>query len=520
MIADALANVPSGVKMHRCLSVDEILRIIACELVGSGLKATAVSLAHCCRSFQGPVLDTLWKTQYRLIPLLKCLPQGVWQEEGEVFTFQRIPTTAEWAGFREYSQRMRGLRLDSSEDPLTPEIFLALQLRTANEPFLPMLEAFECQQAEEEFIPFIPLVLSPRTRSIRISFADDTPSLAVASTISRFPMLCPQLERVIIESLERDSVLTNAVSEMLLACNQDSLQVFEVDSPLTEEAREVVYRLPTMSNLWAVIQGRTLLPPVMLPNLNSIDVEYDGELDWLQAFRGATLEKLESTTFTCKSEQIGDFLGAFASVALTTSAQNSLSAFKFYTSHSWNPKYTTLLPFKQLTELEIEFSCDDGCSSRVDDDVITLLAQAMPKLVSLKLGGEPCREPNDVTVYALITLASRCLHLSELRIHFSGDSLVDMATDAEGVSLTNDEPVVRREDCGLTHLEVGRIHIPPRSAVGVAHSLLQIFPRILKVKYDTPEWKGVARTIEDFRRIGIFVGRAARVGTGGLSGGA
>lgn len=65
--------------MHACLNVDEIIRLIACELVASEAKATAVSLASCCRSFEGPILDALWGTQDQLRPLLKCLPGDIWK---------------------------------------------------------------------------------------------------------------------------------------------------------------------------------------------------------------------------------------------------------------------------------------------------------------------------------------------------------------------------------------------------------------------------------------------------------
>ena len=52
--------------MHACLNVpDEILRLIACELVASEGQATAVPLACCSQSFEGPVLDALWETQDR-----------------------------------------------------------------------------------------------------------------------------------------------------------------------------------------------------------------------------------------------------------------------------------------------------------------------------------------------------------------------------------------------------------------------------------------------------------------------
>ena len=43
--------------MHACLNVDEIVRLIAYELVASGGYATAVALARCCKSFEDPVLD-------------------------------------------------------------------------------------------------------------------------------------------------------------------------------------------------------------------------------------------------------------------------------------------------------------------------------------------------------------------------------------------------------------------------------------------------------------------------------
>ena len=71
--------------MHPCLNVDEILRLLACELVASEAKATAAALACCCKSFGEPVLDALWEKQERLTPLLKCIPQEVWVEEDGEF---------------------------------------------------------------------------------------------------------------------------------------------------------------------------------------------------------------------------------------------------------------------------------------------------------------------------------------------------------------------------------------------------------------------------------------------------
>jgi len=68
--------------MHPCLNVDEIVRLIAHELVASEAKDSAAALARCRKAFEDPVLDTLWETQSQLSPLLTSLPGDVWNQPG------------------------------------------------------------------------------------------------------------------------------------------------------------------------------------------------------------------------------------------------------------------------------------------------------------------------------------------------------------------------------------------------------------------------------------------------------
>ena len=68
--------------MHPCLCIDEILRLIARELVTSEWGATAVALACCCKSFEDPALDALWETQREMTQLLKTLPGKLWKSDG------------------------------------------------------------------------------------------------------------------------------------------------------------------------------------------------------------------------------------------------------------------------------------------------------------------------------------------------------------------------------------------------------------------------------------------------------
>ena len=406
---------------------------------------------------------------------------------------------------------MRNLTVDTSEDPVTSGVLFVLQLRAANEPLLPRLDIFTCQSATEAFIPFIPSFLSRKTTRIRIEFAESPPTVMIASMITRLSILCPDLEGITLDCLPRDPVITEAVSELLLSCDGEYLQLFCVDSPLTDAAGEVVFQLPKLSLLWVVIEGHTQIPPVALPKLVVIDLEYDDHLDWLQGFRGAILGGLEHVHFTSQSEQIGDFLGKFTSVALTTSALATLSVFDFTTSRSWDPNYRSLLPFTQLKDLQIEFSCDDHCSSRVDDDIVMDLAQAMPKLEILKLGNAPCRVGTGVTVKGLIALARGCRHLSKLRIHFQASSLVEAVAGVGVPTGSDDETMVQRRDCVLTNLEVGETPIQTDSVLMVTMTLLHIFPRLLKIIFTGKKWKDVAENIKVSQRIGSFVRRTGKV---------
>ena len=293
-------------------------------------------------------------------------------------------------------------------------------------------------------------------------------------------------------------MITAAVSEMVLANNRSTLQHFHVDSPLTEEAREVIYKLPDLRELSVVIERDTLLPSAVLPNLIDLEITYDHDGDCLRMFRGATLDNLEIVTFYPGSEQIGDFLEAFQRVTLATSVQNTLTSFSLYASSSWNPNYSSLLPFTQLTTLIIGFSCDDGCSSTVDDDTISNIARAMPELEILHLGNPPCQTPIGVTAKGLATLAYHCLSLSSLCIHFQAATL-DPSTIPRGTF--SGEPIPPREDCELRSLDAGETPMLGRSRLMIALTLLHIFPRIGIIEYSDTGWEEVAAAISRSKRF-------------------
>jgi len=372
-----------------------------------------------------------------------------------------------------------------------------LQLRASSEPLLPNLKSLTFTDTPEDIVPFIPLFLSTRTTSIDLGFEPDFPEVVAASVVTTIPTLCPNLQRIGLHSMPETPMITAAISEMFLAINRNILQQLDVHLPLTGETNELICKLSGLRKLRLTIDRPGSLPTLVLPNLVELNVDYGHDYDhdhgWLQGFRGATLGKLATVGFYCSSRSIGDFLEAFEGVALTTSIPATLSEFKFCTIHAWRPNYRSLLPFRQLKELVVTFSCSYGCSSTIDDDIMTEMARAMPKLELLRFGSLPCKTPAGVTVKGLAALAYYCPRLSDLCVHFQ---VVGLDPSEIPQVAPGDEPTSLREDCVLACLRVGYICVPEESTLMIALTLLRIFPRLDKIVYNNKGWGKVAHAIK------------------------
>ena len=83
--------------MHRCLTVDEILRHIviyasqlhaddSSPLIGKEWRPdctgteTVLSFALVCKTFEQPALDRLWQRQMGFGNLIRLLPRDMWEE--------------------------------------------------------------------------------------------------------------------------------------------------------------------------------------------------------------------------------------------------------------------------------------------------------------------------------------------------------------------------------------------------------------------------------------------------------
>ena len=392
---------------------------------------------------------------------------------------------------------MRKVYASCVPDVLSLEALSVLQL-CANGPLFPNLKGLSLWGICGLSVPFILLFLSRGVTSIHLSFGFDLPEEMVASVVSTIPTLCPILQVIVLDFLPRDPMITAAVSGMILATNRTALRKFHVGFPLTEEASEVVHKLPNLRNLTVVTGEESSLPQASLPNLTGLAIICYNEDGWPQLFHGATFGKLESVKFFPKSKKIGDFLAAFERAALSSSVQNTLSEFHITTDYSWNPTYLSLLPFTQLVDLYIGFSCRNGCSSTVDDNIVISLSRAMPRLNTLRLGHSPCQEPTiGVTAKGLMALALHCPSLSTLCVHFQVASL--SAPQGNPGTSRNTEPTGSWTDCALEGLVVGDTLVPEESAFAVALTLLQIFPQIESIDFFDEGWRRVEEAIYLFK---------------------
>jgi hypothetical protein len=70
-------------EMHHCLEIEELLRTVFqwvyMDRIPLRGRCTLVSLAESCRIFTDTALDILWQELPTLVPLLKLLPDDLWE---------------------------------------------------------------------------------------------------------------------------------------------------------------------------------------------------------------------------------------------------------------------------------------------------------------------------------------------------------------------------------------------------------------------------------------------------------
>ncbi|KAJ7084560.1 hypothetical protein B0H15DRAFT_783708, partial [Mycena belliarum] len=138
------------------LAIPEILEIAFSHLAPSNLpqsshsRSDLAALARTCKTFCGPALDVLWRSQTSLTPILSCFPEDLWDREddpGQITNYQTIKQAlrrpvapGDWDRPSFYLSRIRSLTIFSFPPSVfAPGIFGILRLTCPNSSFFPNL---------------------------------------------------------------------------------------------------------------------------------------------------------------------------------------------------------------------------------------------------------------------------------------------------------------------------------------------------------------------------------------------
>ncbi|KAJ7667098.1 hypothetical protein B0H17DRAFT_1336214 [Mycena rosella] len=147
-------------------------------------QQTLASLARTSRIFSDPALDIIWQHQESLAPLVKCMPDTLWEERGAPSSKSIHPRrpilSADIPRLLFYSVRIRKLhfRQFSSHAVVHSDFLKALSMCLLPGTLMPKLSDFSWCPGPEAVVSFIHHLLGPQSRKIDLQLQVSTPALS------------------------------------------------------------------------------------------------------------------------------------------------------------------------------------------------------------------------------------------------------------------------------------------------------------------------------------------------------
>ncbi|KAJ6498835.1 hypothetical protein C8R45DRAFT_1093132 [Mycena sanguinolenta] len=418
----------------RVLEIPEIVRIIVGEFWLP--KTTLVRLATTSKIFTESALDLIWFDQTSLVPLVKCMPETLWEVRGQgsssILHLRRPIISTDLPRFLFYSARVRSLTLRGSNyrfGTVHPDVLRALDMALHAQCFLKLSE-FSWSPKKKDVVSIMRHFLGNRIKKIDLQL-DDTAMLSI------FPFAkasCPSVSNFsfrLATTVERISLhLVFAISDAV--CGWQNLTCLAVPD-LDRAAFTHVAELPLLTNL----------------SLTFVDDPSHNLSDFLS---GPTFPALEYLFVCCKTARFcTSLIRVVSSRRLTNLTIHTMSV---WTTSAWQELHTAmhdclnrvaldhieveewrvsgrpsdnvlsayvlspdvvrpLLAFKGLATIRYQIHpCLD-----VDDEFLEEMAKAWPEVVELEFGNEAAilQAPRS-TLQCLVSFAQHCPDLLTLGI--------------------------------------------------------------------------------------------------------
>ncbi|KAJ7751010.1 hypothetical protein B0H14DRAFT_2981682 [Mycena olivaceomarginata] len=452
--------------MHRSLHILEIVTMISHEIDHKTLS----SFARACRMFRDPALDVLWMHQNTLMNLLRCMPEGIWDESDEEgdWTLHRPILPADWERPLFYACRVKSFHYDdrfrSPRFLTSPDFLESLRLCFSGPHIFPNIKKLSWYSYHESTFPHVRLFLGPRLENLGLSVLQSTAHLSLLPVIA---VECPLLTDVGVEcSYELDG--QGSVSTLVLGLHRLELLFLPC---LDNAAVEHVARLPSLTSL--TLENQSALVPfpeyfssndILFPRLSSLNItenDVNAVVPLLTLLTHAPIVELtidiriSPRQRTLRNVTLHTSLGKLTigrgwgrgSDTPPTSADIAT-----YLIHS--PQFLPLLTFTNLTEVFLT----PAVGFDLDDMAVADLAQA----VYLNL-------PSRITLAGLLPFAQHCPHLSHLKLPLD-------ASAAPKWPQGHKAGTTRVRQSRLRGLDVLRSQI--ENPVLVAGFLSSVFPRL------------------------------------------
>ncbi|KAF8887125.1 hypothetical protein BD779DRAFT_1722447 [Infundibulicybe gibba] len=446
--------------MHRCLLIQEVLRII-CTHVGTLPRRNLLAVALVCRHFFDPSMDSLWHEVPTFPSVLKWLPSDIWRvpltHRGIAgAALARAITPADLGRFKIYAHRVR-VFINFVQIPA--DIYQALNFAFKGQPIFPNLVEFN---QNSDGISYIGMLLGPCIRKIALSL---TSNPAQTSLLPLLGGKYPALARFILKT-EYNPDLGRQINHVLLELARADVKFGDTFSPV-----------PNCPNF---------------PVLQKLSVTANSLTLCINLLRAATNCPLQRFIFHLYEEPAPDWHNLFSALAKSC---NKVTLKMIFTSDSraadeWETPGTTdqlrpLLLFTNLTH--VYFTTRYGFN--VDDTFMREMAAAWPRLQNLDIGPAKMHQPLEqqrLTLQGLVPLANLCPELRGLEVHVNATHLC-----FNHVNLGFNSSSSRVE-----YITVGCSPIGQSSVPWVVAYLLEVFPRLCKI-----HWTGPGNDEEDEERL-------------------
>ncbi|KAJ6520539.1 hypothetical protein C8R45DRAFT_854276 [Mycena sanguinolenta] len=472
--------------MHRCLKVPEIVHIICGALDPNSYPnpwsfstRDLAILARTCTSFCGPALHHLWARTTLSRILLRCMPSDLWAQDvlndpgmfpndTHEIRLLRIIRASDWARVKFYGRWVKDLSCGADLRSLS-NVFPALSVSLLDGLF-PNLQALSWHHSKDDF-HYIHLFLCRTVIKISLTVSSD----ANSSLFSTLATKCPNLMDVYVATAGHGNP-EPAVSEFV--CNLQGVQKLEVPS-LDQRALEHISRLTTLDELTL-----SSLPEVLTRTSSRHSFAFSNlrHLMFNSPKIGPTTRFLQ----WCSGVPLVEFSAFLWDLPTRSELQSFLAAISAAFLHS------------TLTQLSVECECDDLEGSDVsihlislqtlrhifgfvnltqlviispvgfdlDNDAVEELAQAWPRIVTLRLTVCVPGHPPRATLSCLHSFAQHCPHLC--RLTFALDALVVPSPEVD--------PRTRFIQHAMTTIHVE--HSPLADPFYAARFLSGVFPKL------------------------------------------